>query len=160
MVQAFSATRTMRPGSAGGAAGTLALSALVTFGSADAAMAGAHGGSHCQCTPSPSASVSPSPSPSATPASSDEGAGGGSSDEQSSSNDEGNVAGASTQASVSPAPSASPSTAPDGSGGLPDTGPAATFGGMAGAAGVSYAAYAYLRSKRRVQGALKSQQQK
>jgi hypothetical protein len=137
--------------------GAAVVASVVALGSSGVALAGAHGGSgwhgDCLCSPHPTESVSPSPTPSPTlapspsPTPGDDSTGG-----SSDAGGNGDVAGAET---VSPTPSASPQPPATGSG-LPDTGPAAAMGGVAGAAGISYAAYAYLRSKRRVQGALKN----
>jgi LPXTG-motif cell wall-anchored protein len=54
---------------------------------------------------------------------------------------------------ASPTPNATPATESGAT--LPDTGAAATLGGMAGAGTIGYASYLYLRSRRNVLDALR-----
>jgi hypothetical protein len=133
------------------------MAAVITTNGGGIALAGAHGGDgQWMYSPAPSTSPSPSASPEDNNGP----------DEDGDADDQGGRGGDETPgASVSPSeapspsetPSALPSASPDsGSGvGLPDTGPAAAMGGMAGVGGISYATYAYLRSKRRINDVLK-----
>jgi hypothetical protein len=54
--------------------------------------------------------------------------------------------------------SPSPSASPDSGSTLPDTGPAAAIGGIAGVGSIGYASYVYLRSKKGVIDALRRRQ--